>query len=128
MWFNSAILGSGTEFSPSIIRTRHSEHEATPPQIDLILTPLLGAILGEVFYSWGNAIENNGGKLIGSKALGKTATVLMNPAGALASKINNVFKYKMIRDANLSITNKKSCCLSARSVPGRERLPVSFVD
>lgn len=73
---------------------------------DLILTPLIGSILGEVFYSWGNTIENNGGVLLGSKVLGKTATVLMNPAGALANKINKVFKYKFVRDAELSIVNK----------------------
>jgi hypothetical protein len=73
---------------------------------DLILTPLIGSILGEVFYSWGNAIDNNGGTLMGSKALGKTATVLMNPAGALAKKINKIFKYEFIKDAELSLTNK----------------------
>lgn len=73
---------------------------------DLIVTPLIGSILGEVFYSWGNAIENNGGTLMGSKALGKTATVLMNPAGALAKKINKIFKYEFIKDAELSITNR----------------------
>jgi hypothetical protein len=73
---------------------------------DLILTPLIGSIIGEVFYSWGNAIERNNGKLLGSKGLGKTATVLMNPAGALAKKINNIAKYKLIKDAELSFVTK----------------------
>ncbi len=73
---------------------------------DLILTPLIGSLIGEVFYSWGNAIERNDGKLLGSKGLGKTATVLMNPAGALAKKINHIAKYKLIKDAELSFVTK----------------------
>lgn len=73
---------------------------------DLILTPLIGSIIGEVFYTWASAIQENGGTLLGSKRLGKTATVLMNPAGALANKINRVFKYKFIHDAELNITNR----------------------
>ncbi len=73
---------------------------------DLILTPLIGSLLGEVFYSWGNAIENNGGKLLGSKRLGKTISVLMNPAGALGNQINKIFKYKLIQSAELSLVYK----------------------
>lgn len=73
---------------------------------DLILTPLIGSIIGEIFYSWDNAIENNGGKLMGSKSLGKTARVLMNPAGSLANQINKVAKYKLISSAELSFTNR----------------------
>ncbi len=73
---------------------------------DLILTPLIGSILGEVFYSWGNAIENNGGRLLGSRKLGKTISVLMNPAGALANQINKVFKYKLVQSAELGMVYK----------------------
>ena len=74
-----------------------------PSVQDLILTPLIGSIIGEVFYAWEIAIQNNGGKLLGSHKLGMTASVLMNPVGALERQINKVAKYKLIEDTELSI-------------------------
>ncbi len=71
---------------------------------DLIITPLVGSIIGEVFYSWGNAIENNGGTLLGSKFLGKTATILMNPAASVANQVNKLAKYNFIQEPEFSIT------------------------
>ncbi len=73
---------------------------------DLIITPLVGSIMGEVFYSWSNAIELNNGKVLGSKTLGKTVSVLLDPAGALGKQINKVAKYKLIRNSELVFTNK----------------------
>lgn len=83
------------------------ESIAEVPSIqDLILTPLLGSILGEVFYNWANIIEDNNGKLFGSTRLGATATLLMNPAGAAQKKINSLLKHSFIKKSELSIVNK----------------------
>ena len=41
---SSSLLGSGIEFSPSTMRTRHSAHVATPPQMDFTLRPFSVAI------------------------------------------------------------------------------------
>lgn len=37
---------------------------------DLILTPLVGSLLGEVFYQWAESIDTNDGKFLGSEKLG----------------------------------------------------------
>lgn len=46
---------------------------------DLIVTPLGGAVLGEMFYLLQKKIAANGGELFGSKLLGRIVTVLLNP-------------------------------------------------
>lgn len=73
---------------------------------DLILTPLIGSLIGEVYYSWGNAIERNGGKLLGSKILGKTATVLMDPATAMANGLNRLANKTILKSPELFLTNR----------------------
>lgn len=75
-----------------------------PSAQDLILTPLIGSLLGEAFYVWAKRIESNGGKLLGSETLGTAATVLMNPAGALADQINRFANNtQIIKDAHFSL-------------------------
>ena len=46
---------------------------------DLVVTPVTGALIGEWFYQSKRAIKNDGDKLWGSRALGKTAMFLMDP-------------------------------------------------
>lgn len=79
----------------------------TPSIQDLIFTPLLGAILGEVFYQWAVKIDANEGKLLGSEKLAKTAKIMMNPAGSLANVINNKLGVRYIKEADFSLVTKK---------------------
>lgn len=79
----------------------------TPSIQDLIFTPLLGAVLGEVFYQWAEKIDANDGKLLGSEKLARTAKIMMNPAGNLANVINNKLGVKYIKQAELSLVTKK---------------------
>jgi hypothetical protein len=46
---------------------------------DLIVTPVGGAILGELFHQLQRKIEASGGEIFGSKLLGKFVVVLLNP-------------------------------------------------
>lgn len=46
---------------------------------DLIVTPLGGAILGEIFHRLQQMIIANGGEILGSKLLGRVVIVLLNP-------------------------------------------------
>lgn len=56
------------------------ESFAERPSIqDLIITPTLGAILGEGFYQAKRCIRDNDRKLLGSRALGQTVIFLMDP-------------------------------------------------
>lgn len=64
----------------------------TPSVQDLIITPIIGSLLGEGFYQWDKKIRANDSKLLGSKVLGSTALVLMNPAGGLSDGINSLLE------------------------------------
>ena len=46
---------------------------------DLLVTPLGGAVLGEMFHRLQRQIVANGGELLGSKLLGRVVIVLLNP-------------------------------------------------
>jgi Domain of unknown function (DUF3943) len=46
---------------------------------DLIVTPLGGAVLGELFHLLQQKILDNNGELLGSKLLGRVVIVLLNP-------------------------------------------------
>jgi Domain of unknown function (DUF3943) len=46
---------------------------------DLIVTPVGGAVLGEIFHRLQRQIVANGGELLGSKLLGRVVIVLLNP-------------------------------------------------
>ncbi len=70
-----------------------------PSLQDLILTPVLGSLLGELFITWEKDIENNNGQLFGSKRLGSVALAVMDPAGAMLDGINNLFEETVIKDA-----------------------------
>ena len=59
-----------------------------PSNQDLVVTPVIGSILGEAFYIWEQRIIDEGGKLWGSYRLGSTARFLVNPAGSLSAAIN----------------------------------------
>ena len=46
---------------------------------DLIITPLVGAVIGECFYNWKRGIVANGYTLLGSSALGYVVAFLIDP-------------------------------------------------
>lgn len=74
---------------------------------DLIITPVIGALLGEVAYQYEQKIRNDGGKLMGSKALGSAAMIVLNPAGALSQAINSVLGAKVIKSAKADLVLKR---------------------
>jgi hypothetical protein len=77
-----------------------------PSLQDLIITPVIGSIMGEVFYQAINGIKNNDGELLGSKALGTTAMVVMNPLeGALnhVNSLSELFKENNLRGSWMAV-------------------------
>ncbi|PAF52877.1 ubiquitin--protein ligase [Helicobacter sp. 13S00477-4] len=52
-----------------------------PSWQDLIYTPAMGSIFGEIFYQLTRYIQSNEGKLFGSRFLGYTLIGLMDPIG-----------------------------------------------
>lgn len=83
------------------------EAAAEIPSIqDLILTPVVGSLLGESFIKMTENIEKNGGKVLGSKKLGSVAMALMDPAGATLRGINKLFDGNFIKDSRVFMYNK----------------------
>lgn len=54
---------------------------------DLIVTPIAGSLIGELFYTSKRSILENNGELWGSPVLGKTAIFLMDPITEISDLI-----------------------------------------
>lgn len=77
------------------------ESLAERPSIqDLILTPLIGSLLGELFYSVSQQIDDNDGKVLNSEGLGTVVQGLMNPAQPFLNFVNNVFDNRVFDSAD----------------------------
>lgn len=61
-----------------------------PSKQDILITPLIGSVIGEAFFIWEQRIEMNNDQLLGSRAFGKTIKFLLNPAGSVSSGINRL--------------------------------------
>ncbi|PAF53547.1 ubiquitin--protein ligase [Helicobacter sp. 13S00482-2] len=58
-----------------------------PSWQDLIYTPAMGSIFGEIFYQFTRYIQSNNGELFGSRVLGYTLIALMDPIGFIISDL-----------------------------------------
>lgn len=73
---------------------------AEKPSIqDLFITPIVGSLIGELFYKGYRAIENNNDMVLNSKLLGKVFKFFLNPMGEIAKKINKLLGKKIIQEA-----------------------------
>lgn len=63
-----------------------------PSKQDLIVTPLLGSLLGEGTYYLYNKIRENHGELYHSKVLGSIAKALLNPIGEMNRYLQGVLE------------------------------------
>jgi hypothetical protein len=70
-----------------------------PSKQDLVNTPVLGSIFGEVFYRTYEKIQGNDGEFMGSKKLGKAMMFFLNPFGEMAKKLNNFFQRQIFKNA-----------------------------
>jgi hypothetical protein len=75
----------------------------TPSIQDLLITPIVGSLMGEAMFTMEEKIRENGGVLFGSEGLGGFAMALMNPAGAMLDGINNVFDNRVLESARTYI-------------------------
>lgn len=69
----------------------------TPSTQDLIITPILGSLLGEVTNHLYSQIRYNNNEVYGSKTLGSISRVLLNPIGEVNQYFNNYLNDKNIK-------------------------------
>ena len=56
-----------------------------PSRQDILITPIVGSALGELFYKAEKVIRNNDFKVWGSKRFGRTLLFAMNPLGTITN-------------------------------------------
>ena len=66
-----------------------------PSWQDLLITPIVGSVLGEFFYSWKGNIIRNGRTVLNSKILGGTSLFLMDPFNTILDGFGYKTKHKM---------------------------------
>jgi hypothetical protein len=84
---------------------------AEKPSIqDLIITPVVGSIIGEYFYQWSQQIKNGDGKVLDSRRLGKIALFVLSPAEEISKHINHFLGNQVIKNSNaeLILSRKKN--------------------
>ncbi len=74
---------------------------------DLIITPIIGSIIGEIFYKWSLKIKENNGRAMGSEKLGSVMLFLLNPGVVISKKINQFFEHEIIKNFESDIVVKK---------------------
>jgi hypothetical protein len=74
---------------------------------DLIVTPVIGSLLGELFYQAELSIRANQGELLGSRRVGKVAMVVLNPMGSISGGINKVLGSKFIQSAQSELVMRR---------------------
>lgn len=93
---------------------------AEKPSIqDLWVTPIIGSLIGELFYQMEQKIKNNGGTVMGSKKLGKFVMVLLNPAGSFSNQVNRLLGKKVIQDSRMYLTPLPGCRTDTPHGPDR---------
>jgi len=71
---------------------------------DIVITPVIGWAYGEWAYNTEQEIWHNGGTLLGSKFLGGTSLLLLDPIDSLGRNINTLFGHDIIKAGTGNIT------------------------
>jgi len=66
-----------------------------PSWQDLLITPIVGSVLGELFFNWKGNIIRNERKVLNSKALGGVSLFLMDPFNMIIDGLGYKTKNKM---------------------------------
>lgn len=94
-----------------------------PSTQDLWITPILGSILGELFFQMGQSIKNKNGTVLGSERLGNFVMVLLNPAGSLSNQINKLLGSRFVQESRLHLTSLPAVCRRSSGITEDCRSP-----
>ena len=79
----------------------------TPSWNDLWATPVIGAIIGELFLQMYQKVEANDGEVLGSRKLGFGVKLLLNSAETLRPYINKLFGTKLLKSGRAGFNVSK---------------------
>jgi len=68
---------------------------------DLIATPVIGSLLGEVFFQIDKAIRKNDGKVLGNRSLGAAIQFITNPGYYLSQGLNEALGKPMVQEGDI---------------------------
>jgi len=71
---------------------------------DIVITPILGWVYGEWAYNTEQEIWHNGATLFGSKILGTTSLLLLDPIDSIGRTVNAIFDHDIIKAGTGNIT------------------------
>ncbi len=74
---------------------------------DLIITPVIGSIIGEVFYQWSQKIVRNNGQVLGSNRIGSVMMFILSPGVVVSKKINQILGHEFIQNFESDIVIRK---------------------
>ena len=75
----------------------------TPSIQDLFITPVIGSMVGEVFYRIRQNILTHGGTVLGSRWLGGVTTALLNPIGTFNTQLDHLADALAQRDVDVDV-------------------------
>lgn len=68
---------------------------------DLIVTPVLGSLIGELFYQTYQSIERNDGKVLGSRTVGTAVQVITNPGYYFSEGLNELLGGNWFKEGDI---------------------------
>jgi len=81
---------------------------AEPPSIqDLIITPVVGSLVGEVFHRADNYIAENDGEVLGSKSAGSVLMFVFHPMRTISKGINSLFDTRFVKEGQSQIIQRR---------------------
>lgn len=80
----------------------------TAPAVqDLLLSPVVGAVLGEYLIGLEKSIRDHHGEVFGSKAAGSLTMAVINPAGTLSDAMNRAAGRRIIQNAHSELVLRR---------------------
>jgi hypothetical protein len=102
----------------------------TPSKQDLLITPIVGSLLGEFFYQASYTIKKNDAKVWDSKLLGYTLLFLMDPAFIFIQRTSlkdyTSVDYSKNKNEEKITQNYSTWSVSKNSVILNIRIPINF--
>ncbi|CAN5684497.1 hypothetical protein BH10BDE1_BH10BDE1_00530 [soil metagenome] len=74
---------------------------------DLIVTPVIGSLIGEAFIGVERKIHENNDHVFGSKRLGKIALIVLSPADAFSKVVNATIGKSILKNGSTDITLRR---------------------